>query len=82
MDDNKDSGAVVTNDDNVFDNVEFVSSDHSRTVELRSVEDVMEDSYLRSSIGLCLMFGMGSSQCIGVFCTRWTKTAGVLAVSS
>lgn len=51
-DDNKDTGKIVSNADNVFDNVELVSSDHSRTLELRSVEDVMEDSYLRYSMSV------------------------------
>lgn len=51
-DDNKDSGQIISNEDNMFDNVEFVSSDHSKTVELRSVEDVMEDSYLRYSMSV------------------------------
>lgn len=32
--------------------VEVVDSDHSRSLELRSVEDVMEDSYLRYSMSV------------------------------
>jgi DNA gyrase subunit A len=52
MDDNKDSGEVVSNQDNVFDNAQFISSTHSKTVELRTVEDVMEDSYLRYSMSV------------------------------
>lgn len=52
MDDNRDSGEVVNNADNVFDNAQYVSSDHSKTVELRTVEDVMEDSYLRYSMSV------------------------------
>lgn len=48
----KDSGEVVHNPLNVFDNAEITSSDHSRTLELRSVEDVMEDSYLRYSMSV------------------------------
>jgi len=52
MDDNKDTGEIIKNADNVFDNAELVSSDHSRTVELRTVEDVMEDSYLRYSMSV------------------------------
>ncbi len=52
MDDNRDSGEVVSNSDNVFDNAQYVSSDHSKTVELRTVEDVMEDSYLRYSMSV------------------------------
>ncbi len=51
-DSNKDSGQIVSNVNNVFDNAEIVSSDHSRTVELRTVEDVMEDSYLRYSMSV------------------------------
>ena len=51
-DDSKDTGKIISNADNVFDNVELVSSDHSRTLELRSVEDVMEDSYLRYSMSV------------------------------
>ncbi len=50
--DAQDSGEVVSNADNVFDNVEIVSSHHSRSVELRTVEDVMEDSYLRYSMSV------------------------------
>lgn len=38
---------------NSFENAgEMVDSDHSRSVELRSVEDVMEDSYLRYSMSV------------------------------
>lgn len=32
--------------------VEIIDADHSRTVELRTVEDVMEDSYLRYSMSV------------------------------
>src|SRR3569833_1197095 len=52
MEDNKDSGEIMGNPDNIFDNAENVSSDHSKTVELRTVEDVMEDSYLRYSMSV------------------------------
>ncbi|MFA6270510.1 MAG: DNA gyrase subunit A [Candidatus Paceibacterota bacterium] len=52
MDDNKDTGKITSNPDNVFDNSELISSTHSRTVELRTVEDVMEDSYLRYSMSV------------------------------
>lgn len=52
MDDEKDTGKTISNKDNVFDNVQLVSSEHSRTVELRTVEDVMEDSYLRYSMSV------------------------------
>ncbi|HVO86396.1 MAG TPA: DNA gyrase subunit A [Candidatus Binatia bacterium] len=52
MEENRDSGEVMSNPDNVFDNAEFVSSTHSKTVELRTVEDVMEDSYLRYSMSV------------------------------
>ncbi len=52
MDDTKDTGKINSNPDNVFDNAELVSSDHSKTVELRTVEDVMEDSYLRYSMSV------------------------------
>lgn len=48
----QDSGEIMSNAENVFDNVEIVSSDHSRSVELRTVEDVMEDSYLRYSMSV------------------------------
>jgi len=48
----QDSGEIMNNADNVFDNVEIVSSNHSRSVELRTVEDVMEDSYLRYSMSV------------------------------
>ncbi len=52
MDENRDSGEVISNADNRFDNAQYVSSDHSSTVELRTVEDVMEDSYLRYSMSV------------------------------
>lgn len=52
MDDNKDTGKIVSNKDNVFDNAQHISSAHSRTLELRTVEDVMEDSYLRYSMSV------------------------------
>jgi DNA gyrase subunit A len=51
-DDKKDTGETISNADNVFDNVQLVSSTHSRTVELRSVEDVMENSYLQYSMSV------------------------------
>ncbi len=51
-DSTKDSGEILSNPDNIFDNSERVSSDHSRTLELRTVEDVMEDSYLRYSMSV------------------------------
>ncbi len=51
-DERKDSGEVFSNPDNVNDNAEYISSDHSKTVELRTVEDVMEDSYLRYSMSV------------------------------
>jgi DNA gyrase subunit A len=51
-DDRKDSGEVISNPDNVNDNAQYVSSAHSKTVELRTVEDVMEDSYLRYSMSV------------------------------
>lgn len=50
--DAQDSGEIVRNPDNVFDNAEIVSSDHSRSLEIRSVENVMEDSYLRYSMSV------------------------------
>src|SRR3982751_2378202 len=34
--------------------VQFVDADHSRTVELRTVENVMEDSYLRYSMSVII----------------------------
>lgn len=52
MDENRDSGEIISNADNKFDNAEYISSDHSSTVELRTVEDVMEDSYLRYSMSV------------------------------
>src|SRR3989344_5889769 len=52
MEEDKDNGEVMSNPDNVFDNAEIVSSDHSRTVELRTVEDVMENSYLPYSMSV------------------------------
>ncbi len=52
IDSTKDSGEVVSNPNNIFDNVERVSSDHSRTVELRTVENIMEDSYLTYSMSV------------------------------
>ena len=52
MEEDKDNGEVMSNPDNVFDNAEIVSSDHSRTVELRTVEDVMENSYLTYSMSV------------------------------
>lgn len=52
MEENRDTGEVISNSGNVFDNAEYVSSDHSKTVELRTVEDVMEDSYLRYSMSV------------------------------
>lgn len=48
----QDSGEIMSNVDNVFDNVEIVSSDHSRSIELRTIEDVMEDNYLRYSMSV------------------------------
>ncbi len=52
FDSTKDSGEVVSNPNNIFDNVERISSDHSRTVELRTVENIMEDSYLTYSMSV------------------------------
>ena len=52
MENNKDSGEIVRNENNIFDNVQLVSSNHSRTLELRTVEDVMEDNYLRYSMSV------------------------------
>ena len=52
MDDKKDTGEVMSNPDNVFDNAKIVSSSHSRSVELRTVEDVMENSYLVYSMSV------------------------------
>ncbi len=51
MDDEKQSN-ITNNPDNQFDNVEVIDSDHSRSLELRTVEDVMEDSYLRYSMSV------------------------------
>ncbi len=51
-DEAQDSGEIISNKDNVFDNAQFISSSHSKTVELRTVEDVMEDSYLRYSMSV------------------------------
>lgn len=52
MEDNKDTGETISNVNNVFDNVQLVSSTHSKTLELRTVEDVMEDNYLRYSMSV------------------------------
>ncbi|MEI6751036.1 MAG: DNA gyrase subunit A [Candidatus Saccharibacteria bacterium] len=52
MEDNKDTGETISNVNNVFDNVQLVSSSHSKTLELRTVEDVMEDNYLRYSMSV------------------------------
>ncbi len=52
IDNTKDSGEVISNPNNIFDNVERISSDHSRTVELRTVENIMEDSYLTYSMSV------------------------------
>jgi DNA gyrase subunit A len=43
---------IVRNPDNQFDNVEVIQSDHSRSLELRTVEDVMEHSYLTYSMSV------------------------------
>jgi DNA gyrase subunit A len=52
-DDTQDSQSnIVSNPDNQFDNVEIIDSSHSRSLELRTVEDVMEDSYLRYSMSV------------------------------
>lgn len=50
-----DSAPIVNEDvsTNSFENAgEMVDSDHSRQLELRTVEDVMEDSYLRYSMSV------------------------------
>jgi len=52
IDNGKDSGEVVSNPNNIFDNVERISSTHSKTVELRTVENIMEDSYLTYSMSV------------------------------
>src|SRR3954462_2103631 len=51
-DERKDSGEVTHNEGNIFDNAEYISSDHSKSVELLTVENVMEDSYLRYSMSV------------------------------
>lgn len=51
MEDDKQNNSA-NNTDNQFDNAEVINSDHSRSLELRTVEDVMEDSYLRYSMSV------------------------------
>ncbi len=58
MDDNKTEDTTnstdtsVTSTDNAANHVEIMDSGHSHMVELRTVEDVMEDSYLRYSMSV------------------------------
>lgn len=60
MDDDKSTNQDQTPMDNAQDeprleqqpSVEVIDSDHSRSLELRTVEDVMEDSYLRYSMSV------------------------------
>lgn len=48
-----DAPRIENQEGNSFERAgEMVDSDHSRTVELRTVEDVMEDSYLRYSMSV------------------------------
>ena len=57
MDDNIDESKMTTSELNnrmgaISGEVLFTGADHSRSVELRTVEDVMEDSYLRYSMSV------------------------------
>lgn len=53
LDDAKDEPRIENQPGNAFEAAgEMVDSDHSRSVELRTVEDVMEDSYLRYSMSV------------------------------
>ena len=57
MDDNIDESKMTTSELNnrmgaISGEVLFTGADHSRRVELRTVEDVMEDSYLRYSMSV------------------------------
>jgi DNA gyrase subunit A len=53
LDKAKDEPRVENQPGNSFEKAgEMVDSDHSRSVELRTVEDVMEDSYLRYSMSV------------------------------
>lgn len=52
MDEHVDTSAIADDPDRVFDPNEVIDSGHSKTVELRTVEDVMEDSYLRYSMSV------------------------------
>ncbi len=49
-----DENTANTNPEEQFDtpSVQYIDTDHSRSVELRTVEDVMEDSYLRYSMSV------------------------------
>jgi len=51
--DNKMPKQITNNLDNIFDNAEINNNiDHSKSMEIRTVEDVMEDSYLRYSMSV------------------------------
>jgi DNA gyrase subunit A len=52
MDEHIDTANIANDPDHVFDKNEMIVADHSKTVELRTVEDVMEDSYLRYSMSV------------------------------
>jgi DNA gyrase subunit A len=57
MDDNMDESKMTNSELNnrmgaISGEVQFTGADHSRSVELRTVEDVMEDSYLRYSMSV------------------------------
>lgn len=57
MDDNTPQEPVITNDEPISPlegEVVYLDSDHSRTVEQRTVENVMEDSYLRYSMSVII----------------------------
>ena len=51
--DNEKSADIKSKPNNSFDNAEINTNvTHSKTVEIRTVEDVMEDSYLRYSMSV------------------------------
>src|SRR3990167_8467265 len=51
--DKKEPKKITSNPNNIFDNAEITSNvAHSKTMEIRTVEDVMEDSYLRYSMSV------------------------------
>ncbi|HSX45103.1 MAG TPA: DNA gyrase subunit A [Candidatus Saccharimonadales bacterium] len=45
-------GEIIASPTSLIDDTQIIKSDHSKTLELRSVENVMEDSYLRYSMSV------------------------------